>query len=247
MSTENDSLMPRRKLISHYTQKFGRSDQGCTAHDDFRDLINRTDIDAVINCTPDHWHVIPAIMAAKTGKDVICEKPLTLTIAEGRALCDVVEQTGRIFQTASENRSLDSYIRLASWSATVGSASFSTSASPYHEATRVAARTSTKPTSARRPRVFNYEMWQGQAPLAPYCPARCHGSFRWNLAYSGGRLTDWGAHLIDLAQWANDTETTGPVEVVGTGTFPPRDALRNTATDFDHRLQVCQRRDAERL
>jgi predicted dehydrogenase len=83
------------------------------------------------------------------------------------------------------------------------------------------------------PDYFNYEMWQGQAPVAPYCPARCHGSFRWNLAYSGGRLTDWGAHLIDLAQWANNTEGTGPIEVEGTGKFPPRDALFNTASQFN--------------
>jgi predicted dehydrogenase len=76
-------------------------------------------------------------------------------------------------------------------------------------------------------------MWLGQAPLAPYCPARCHGSFRWNLDYSGGRLTDWGAHLIDLAQWSNDTEATGPVGVEGQGKFPLRDALFNTAEEFD--------------
>jgi predicted dehydrogenase len=76
-------------------------------------------------------------------------------------------------------------------------------------------------------------MWQGQAPLAPYCPARVHNTFRWNLAYSGGRLTDWGPHLIDLAQWASGNQETGPVEVEGVGTFPPREAVWNTAGEFD--------------
>ena len=90
----------------------GKDYKGCTAYGDFRELIDRKDIDAVGIATPDHWHVIPAIMAAKAGKDVICEKPLTLTVDEGRVLCDVIKQTGRIFQTASENRSIDTYIRL---------------------------------------------------------------------------------------------------------------------------------------
>jgi predicted dehydrogenase len=80
---------------------------------------------------------------------------------------------------------------------------------------------------------LDYEMWQGQAPLAPYCPARVHNTYRWNLAYSGGRLTDWGAHLIDLAQWASGHEETGPVEVEGAGKFPPYDAVWNTASEFD--------------
>jgi predicted dehydrogenase len=75
-------------------------------------------------------------------------------------------------------------------------------------------------------------MWLGQAPLAPFVPARCHGSFRWIRDYSGGRLTDWGAHLIDLAQWANNTEHSGPIEVEGTGKFPPKGELFNTAYEF---------------
>jgi Oxidoreductase family, C-terminal alpha/beta domain len=82
------------------------------------------------------------------------------------------------------------------------------------------------------PNGFDYDMWLGPAPQRPYVPVRCHGSFRWCLDYSGGRLTDWGAHLIDLAQWANNTEATGPVEVEGTGHFPPRESLFNTRGEF---------------
>jgi predicted dehydrogenase len=221
------------RVDGHYSQKFGPHYQGCEAHDDFRDLINRQDIDAVANCTPDHWHVIPAIMAARSGKDVICEKPLTLTVAEGRILSDVIKETGRIFQTASENRSIDSYIRICELvrNGRIGKLRRILVTLPVGNSSR--GENFNQREVCPPPEGFNYEMWQGQTPLAPYCPARCHGSFRWNLTYSGGVLTDWGAHLIDLAQWANDTEATGPVEVEGTGKFPPRDAVFNAAAEFD--------------
>ena len=102
----------KQKIDDHYAGQSGPGGKGCTAYGDFRELIHRKDLDVVGIATPDHWHVIPAIMAAKAGKDVIGEKPLTLTVAEGRILSDVMRQTGRIFQTASENRSIDVYIRL---------------------------------------------------------------------------------------------------------------------------------------
>jgi len=223
----------KARVDQHYSQTLGNEYEACTAHRDFREIIGRDDIDAVINATPDHWHVIPAIMAARAGKDVICEKPLTLTVEEGRVLAEVVNETGCIFQTASENRSIDSYLRLCELvrNGRIGKLQHIEVTLPSGNETRG------DNFEAREeqpiPEGFDYDMWLGQAPLAPYCPARCHGSFRWNLDYSGGRLTDWGAHLIDLAQWGNNTETTGPVEVEGTGTFPPRDDLFNTAGEFD--------------
>ena len=221
------------RVEQHYSRTMGKDYKGCTAYSDFRDLIMRRDIDAVANCTPDHWHVIPAIMAAKAGKDVICEKPLTLTVAEGRILSDIVKQTKRVFQTASENRSIDTYIRMCELvrNGRIGKLR-------HIKVTLPGGNESRGENFHQRdvrlvPKGFDYEMWLGQAPVSPYCPARCHGSFRWNLDYSGGRLTDWGAHLIDLAQWGNDTEATGQVEVEGKGEFPPRDALFNTAHTFD--------------
>ena len=225
----------------------GRNYKGCTTYGDFRDLVNRKDIDAVDNCTPDHWHVIPAIMAAKAGKDVICEKPLTLTVAEGRILSKVVQETGRIFQTASENRSIDTYIHLCELvrNGRIGKLRHIEVTLPIGSTTR--GENFTQRDVQPVPKGFNYEMWLGQAPLAPYCPARCHGSFRWNLDYSGGTLTDWGAHMIDLAQWGNDTEKTGPVEVEGKGDFPPRDALFNVTPDVRPPLQVRKRRHPARL
>ncbi len=224
----------RTRVDEHYTKALGIENyKACAAYGDFRELINRKDIDVVANCTPDHWHVIPAIMAAKAGKDVICEKPLTLTVAEGRMLCEVMKKTGRIFQTASENRSIDTYIRMCELvrSGRIGQLKHIRVSLPSGNETR--GQNFNDREVQPVPEGFNYEMWQGQAPIAPYCPARCHGSFRWNLAYSGGRLTDWGAHMIDLAQWGNNTENSGPVEVEGKGKFPPRDALFNTAEEFD--------------
>ncbi len=226
-------LQAKEKVERHYSEKMGKDYKGCAAYGDFRELISRKDIDAVAICTPDHWHVIPAIMVAKCGKDVICEKPLTLTVAEGRILCDVMKQTGRIFQTASENRSIDTYIRLCELARNgrIGQLKHVVVTLPGGNDPRGDnfAEREAQPV----PEGFNYDMWLGQAPVAPYCPARCHGSFRWNLDYSGGRLTDWGAHLIDLAQWGNNTENTGPIEVEGTGKFPPREELFNTAPEFD--------------
>jgi len=224
----------------HYAQTLGRQTyRACATYGDFRELVRRKDIDAVVNCTPDHWHVIPAIMAVKAGKDVISEKPLSLTVAEGRILCDVVRDTQRIFQTASENRSIDSYIRLIELvrNGVIGQLKRIAVSLPGGHESR--GDNFNDRDIQPVPRGFNYDMWLGQAPWAPYCPARCHGSFRWNLDYSGGRLTDWGAHMIDLAQWGNDTESTGPVEVEGRGKFPPRDALFNTAEEFDLRYRYA--------
>ncbi|MGQ9732331.1 MAG: Gfo/Idh/MocA family protein [Candidatus Zipacnadales bacterium] len=226
-------LAAQARVNEHYSQVVGKTYRGCAAYRDFREIIARDDVDAIINATPDHWHVIPSIIAARSGKDVICEKPLTLTVFEGRVLADIVQETGCVFQTASENRSIDTYIRLCELvrNGHIGKLQ-------HIEVTLPSGNESRGENFEVReeqpvPEGFDYDMWLGQAPWAPYCPARCHGSFRWNLDYSGGRLTDWGAHLIDLAQWANDTEHTGPVEVEGTGKFPPREELFNTAYEFD--------------
>lgn len=218
-----------KKVNDHYSKKTGR-DFRCATFDDFRDLVNQKDIDAVDVATPDHWHVIPSLMALKAGKHVICEKPLTLTLREGRILADEAKKSGKVFQTASENRSVESYIRIAELiqAGVFGKIKHVKILLP--PSNRMGNELDT--TMGKVPPELNYEMWQGQAPEMPYCASRVHYNFRWNLAYSGGVITDWGAHMIDLAHWATGNEETGPIEMEGEGDFPPRDAIWNTATEF---------------
>jgi predicted dehydrogenase len=235
----------KANVDAQYGRQLGKDYKGCVAHGDFRELINRKDIDVVGIATPDHWHVIPAIMAAKAGKDVICEKPLTLTVAEGRILSDVMKQTGRIFQTASENRSIDVYIRLIELvrSGILGKLTHIEVRLPIgNDNQRVggdAKRLFNANVPSQPPKTLNYEMWLGQAPLMPYIAARVHGNYRWNLAFSGGVICDWGAHMVDLAQWGHNTEHTGPATVEGKGDFPARDAVHNTAATFEVHYQYA--------
>jgi predicted dehydrogenase len=184
----------------------------CACHRDFREIIGRDDIDAVCISTPDHWHVPISLMAIRAGKDAICEKP-TLTIAEGRVLSDTVARQAAVFQTSTEDRSLSVYHRMAELvrNGRIGKLQrilVKLPAGPGEPG---------DPTPQPVPPGFDYDLWLGPAPWAPYCPARIHWNFRWITDYSGGMLTDWGAHLIDTAQWANDTERSGPVAVEGTG------------------------------
>jgi predicted dehydrogenase len=229
----------KAKVDEHYGRQLGGDYKACQTHGDFRDVINRKDLDVVGIATPDHWHVIPAIMAAKAGKDVICEKPLTLTVAEGRLLCKAVAAAGRIFQTASENRSIDTYIRLIELvrGGVIGKIKHIEVRLPIGNNSMRVGRDGRDLFDLQEveepPKSLNYDMWLGQAPVMPFIPARCHGNFRWNLAFSGGVLTDWGAHMVDLAQWGHQTEHTGPVSVEGKGDFPPRNAVHNAAATFN--------------
>lgn len=228
----------KKAVDDNYRKVFGKEYKECTAYSDFRDLIRRKDLDVVAVCTPDHWHVLPALMAVKSGKDVICEKPLTLFIEEGRVLSDAVKRHKRVFQTASENRSIDVYLRLIELvrGGAIGRLRHIEVRTPLGN-TSARVTGDTKQTFGQDhptdpPPQLNYDMWLGQAPRMPYIAARTHGNFRWNLAFSGGVITDWGAHLCDLAQWGHNSEQSGPVEVEGKGDFPPRDAVYNTAGTF---------------
>jgi len=205
-------------------KKYGNND--CATYSDFRDVLARNDIDAVMISTPDHWHVPISIAAAKAGKDIECEKP-TLTVREGRMLCETMKRYGRVFQWSTEDRSVDVYLRMCELvrNGRIGKVQTIRVELPSGP------DTPGDPAPMPVPEGFDYDMWVGPAPWAPYTKGRCHWNFRWILDYSGGMLTDWGAHLLDGAQWGNDTEHTGPVEVEGKGEFWP-DGLYNTAKDF---------------
>ena len=221
----------REQARNRVYQKYQNRDYAC--YRDFREILNRSDIDAVCISTPDHWHVPMSLMAVKLGKDVICEKP-TLTVAEGRLLSDAVSRYGRVFQTSTEDRSVPVYHRLAELvrNGRIGKLQrifVTLPAGPGDPG---------DPTPKPVPKGFDYELWLGPAPWAPYCPGRIHFNFRWITDYSGGNLTDWGAHLIDTAQWGNDTERTGPLEVEGTGKRHGR-GLYNTYYEYHLRYRYA--------
>ena len=201
--------------------------EDCAMSKDFRDVLARKDIDAVMISTPDHWHTLISVMAMRAGKDVQCEKP-TLTIGEGKILIDTVRKHGRVFQTSTEDRSVPEYHRMAELvrNGRIGKLQKIEVTLPK------APRRPGDPTPQPVPPDFDYDLWLGPAPEAPYTKGRCHGNFRYIWDYSGGVIVDWGAHLFDTAQWANDTERSGPVEVESTGTLW-EGGLYNTPKDYN--------------
>lgn len=227
---DQERMRAAQELVNrHYAQQQPSGTfTGCDAVSDWREVIARRDVDAVVVSTPDHWHVLPSIAAARAGKDVFCEKPLTLTVHEGRMLSDTMRQYGRIFQTASENRSKGNFLRAAELvrNGRIGTLQTIYTQLPVDPTAR---SMQNKPFSVEPvPEGFDYNLWLGPAPEAPYTKGRCHYHFRWIFDYSGGSLTDWGAHINDIAQWANNTEYSGPISVEGEGIFP-REGLYNTA------------------
>jgi len=202
----------------------------CAACSDFHDILARKDIDAVMISTPDHWHVPISLAAARMGKDICCEKP-TLTIREGRTLSDTIKRYGRVFQMSTEDRSIYMYHRMAELVRNGRIGKLHTIRVGLPAGWRIDGDYGNNQKPQPVPEGFDYDMWLGPAPYVPYTPGRCHWNFRWILDYSGGQLTDWGAHLVDTAQWGNDTERTGPVGIEGKGVFPEH-SIYNTATEY---------------
>ena len=193
--------------------------QGIEEYGDFRALLERKDIDAVTVVTPDHWHALIAIAALCAGKDVYCEKPMTLTIDEGKILTKVANSCDRIIQVGTHQRS-DARFRLACELVRNGR---------IGKVTRVETRVGSNPKRkyfdrSPVPEGLDWEFWLGQTPDVPYIKERCHYNFRWWYEYSGGKVTDWGAHHNDIAQWGLGADETGPVAVEavssGVGTSP---------------------------
>ena len=203
-------------------------DSACAVHSDFRELLARADVDAVVIGTPENWHSLITIAAAKAGKDIYCEKPFAPTIAEGRAAADAVRRYGRVLQVGSQERSralgrcaceLARNGRLGRIHTIRVNLPVDPHPSPPIDVQPV-------------PEGFDYDMWLGPAPWAPYTPKRCHGSFRWILDYSDGELTDRGCHVGDLALWGGGFDRSGPVEIEGRAEFPP-DGLYNTPFGYE--------------
>lgn len=177
---------------------------------DFRELLDRKDIDAVVISTPDHWHVPIAIAACQAGKDVYCEKPLTLTIAEGRDLVNAVRENDRILQTGSQQRSASNFRRACELVRNGYIGKVHTVLVGINGANDPGKL----PEDSEAPSSLNYNLWQGPAPLRPYNAKRVHYNFRFWRDYAGGQQTNWGAHHLDIAHWGLGMDDSGPLSVV---------------------------------
>lgn len=235
------------KVNAFYAKKTAAgSYKGCDAYSDFRDVLARKDIDVVTIVVPDHWHAYIALAAAKAGKDMYCEKPLSLTVAQGQAMVKAIRQYKRILQTGSMYRSSPAN-RFACELVRNGR---------IGQVKRVFAHVAEnnfkgpgpgwKPMPV--PEGFDYEMWLGPAPLAPYHKDRCLYRFRFILDYSGGQTTNFGCHSNDIAQWGLGTCLTGPTEFEDQGSeWPVKGDLFTTPTKVAFRAKyasgvelVCQ-------
>jgi len=184
----------------------------------YRQMLERKDIDAIVVSVPDHWHALMTTDACRAGKDVYCEKPLSLYIAEGRKMVDVARQTNRVVQTGSQQRSDDRF-RLASELARNGKLGKIQKVlvgipKPNFPPLEKAVPDSDPPSE------LNYDLWLGPAPQRPYNVNRVHYNFRFFWDYSGGQMTNFGAHHLDIAQWGLGMDDSGPVAIEGKGTFP---------------------------
>ena len=210
-------------------RKYGNT--SCVTYKDFRKLFARGDLDAVSIAVPDHWHTILAISAAQAGLDIYGEKPLTHSLREGRALCDAVKRYGRVWQTGSWQRSVDNFYRACELvrNGRIGKVRRVEVGLPsgHYDFARTFGQEKITPP----PTGFDYETWLGPAPYSPYCTARVHMNWRWNMDYGGGQLMDWIGHHLDIAHWGMGYDYTGPVEVWGKGEWPTT-GIYNSATRY---------------
>jgi len=226
------------KFVRHYRGKDADLDalKTCPRTTDFREVLARNDVDAVMISTPDHWHVPMVVAAAKAGKDICCEKPLARCIASGRILADTVRKHNCVFRTDSEFRSIPVFHRGAQLilNGRIGELKSIRLAVPFlREALP-------QQPEMPVPEELDYDMWLGPAPMKPYTEKRVHPQksldrpgWYGSRDYSDGGIVNWGHHLADIVQWANGTERSGPVEVEGKATFPPADGLWNVPLAFD--------------
>ena len=191
---------------------------GGTAHvyQDYRKLLDRKDVDVIINGTPDHWHTKINVDTCLAGKDIYTEKPLTLTVDEGKILRRVVEQTKRVVQTGTQQRSekpFQTAVELVR-NGRIGKLKQVWVALPWYSTKGGPFAKTTPPAS------LDWDLYQGQAPERDYCLERTHKVFRWWYMYAGGIVTDWGNHHVDIAQWGMDRELSGPTTIDARGIFP---------------------------
>ena len=213
-------------INGHYKKKVVKT------YHDYRTMMARHDIDTVMLAVPDHWHELIAVEAARRGKDIYSEKPLAKTIVEQQRIVRAVQESGRIWQTGSWQRSSGSFHKAAEivrngligkvTHVEVGLPSGHTDFAGTAKFTQI----------SRPPHELDYNRWIGPSRMEPYIKARVHMNWRWNYNTGGGQLLDWVGHHLDIAHWGLGFDLNGPYEVEGHGTFPPRDAVWNTATEY---------------
>jgi predicted dehydrogenase len=208
-----------------YTLETGKdASKSVAAYRDFRELLARKDIDGVLIVTPDFWHAAHAMAAAEAGKDIYLEKPLTYSIAEGRKLVDAVKRNKRVLQVGSQQRSSVEFLRACEMArnGVVGKLRAIRVWLPEDQG-------SGDPRPLPVPRNLDYDLWMGPTAPAPYCEDRVHPHSGYERPgwlqiepYCLGMVTGWGSHMMDIGQWGNGTEKTGPVSVEATADFPDR-------------------------
>ena len=206
----------RRERREEWKAKAEEKNKGVTAYADFRELLARTDIDAVVMAVPDHWHAPMAILAAQSGKDIYCEKPLSLTIAEARGMVNAVRRYDRILQTGSMQRSMAQFRQACELvrNGRIGQIKTIHIGLPNNGKQSSEQVVPTEPI----PDGFDYNMWLGPAPYQTVQQnareRRFGGGWRYFRDYSGGMLTDWGAHHFDIAQWGLGMDNSGPTQIL---------------------------------
>jgi predicted dehydrogenase len=208
-----------------YAAELGRTEhRGVDAYPDYRDLLARDDIDAVLIVTPDHWHALHGIAAAEAKKDIYLEKPLTYTIAEGRKLVGAVRKNDRVFQTGSQQRSQIYFLMAceAVRNGRIGKLQTMRVTNPTDQGTG-------NPKPMPVPKYLDYDAWLGPAPEAPFTEDRVHPQTSYERpgwlqieAYCRGMITGWGSHMNDVAQWGHGSDESGPVEIEAGAEFPDR-------------------------
>jgi predicted dehydrogenase len=210
----------RNHLAAMKTNVERRAGRAPATYADYRKLLESKEIDAVVIATPDHWHALPAIHACEAGKDVYVEKPLTLTVHEGWAMIQAARRTNQIVQTGSQQRSwVDEKFRRACEyvrSGRIGEVKMVRVGLPGVNWTKDALVPDGEP-----PAELDYNLWLGPAPWRPYNKHRVHYYFRFFWDYSGGQMTNWGAHHLDIAQWGLGMDETGPVEISARAEYDP--------------------------
>ncbi|MBN2266377.1 MAG: Gfo/Idh/MocA family oxidoreductase, partial [Candidatus Aminicenantes bacterium] len=209
---------PLARAKAMVDKKYGNT--SCATYHDFRELYARGDLDAVSIAVPDHWHAILSIAALRAGLDVYGEKPLTHNLREGRALCDAVERYGRVWQTGSWQRSVENFHRAAELVRNGRIGRIKRIEVGLPQGHYDFAGTFGQEALVPPPPNLDYNVWVGPAPWWPYCKARVHMNWRWNMDFGGGQYMDWIGHHLDIAHWGMGWDETGPVEIEAEGDYP---------------------------